>query len=115
MRTFLKIGLCLLLAAGFFACEKDETHTTGRVKVSCKSSDGLKSFIIYTDVEPPKNIIYTKENPQDNFSVDFNPGNYIYTFVKSSGTSSGLEMFQIRAGRTTKISYNNGSPTIDYE
>ena len=115
MRTFLKIGLCLLLAAGFTACEKDETPTTGRVKVSCKSSDGLKSFIIYTDVEPPKNIIYSKHNPREDFSVDFNPGNNIYTFVKSSGTSTGLVNFQIRAGRTTKISYNNGSPTIDYE
>lgn len=93
MRTFLKIGLCLLLAAGFTACEKDETPTTGRVKVSCKSSDGLKSFIIYTDVEPPKNIIYSKHNQEKIFQWISIPGNYIYTFVKSSGTSTGLVKF----------------------
>lgn len=115
MKTLCKISLCLLLAVGFAACDKDETPTTGRVKVSCQSSDGLKSFIIYTDVEPPKNIIYSKHNPREDFSVDLNPGNYIYTFVRSSGTSSGLENFQIRAGRTTKISYNKGVPTVDYE
>ena len=28
MKTFLKIALCLLLAAGFAACEKDEAPAT---------------------------------------------------------------------------------------
>ena len=113
MKTLLKIGICLLLAVGFAACDKDETPVTGRLKVSCQSSDGLTFFLIYTETN--ENIIYSKQNPNADFSEDLNPGNYSFTFTRSSGGSSGRDYFQIRAGRTTKISYNKGVPTVDYE
>ena len=33
MKTRFKIGICLLLAAGFAACDKDETPVVGQLKV----------------------------------------------------------------------------------
>lgn len=72
MKTFLKIGLCLLLAAGFAACEKDETPVIGRLEVEYK---GAKANLVSIDTEAG-NEIYSQLNPRSKFSIDLNPGNY---------------------------------------
>lgn len=72
MKTFLKIALCLLLAAGFAACEKDETPVIGRLEVEYK---GAKANLVSIDTEAG-NEIYSQLNPRSKFSIDLNPGNY---------------------------------------
>ena len=72
MKTFLKIALCLLLAAGFAACDKNETPVIGRLEVEYK---GAKANLVSIDTEAG-NEIYSQLNPRSKFSIDLNPGNY---------------------------------------
>lgn len=58
MKTLLKIGICLLLAVGFAACDKDETPVIGRLKVEYINMEAT-SVTIYTEAE---NKIYSKQN-----------------------------------------------------
>lgn len=109
MKTLLKIGICLLLAVGFAACDKDETPVIGRLKVEYINMEAT-SVTIYTEAE---NKIFSKQNPGTNFSIDLNPGNYAILSTPSNGIKY---YFQIQAGRTTHASYHNsGTPIIKYE
>lgn len=110
MKTFLKIALCLLLAAGFAACEKDETPVIGRLEVEYK---GAKANLVSIDTEAG-NEIYSQLNPRSKFSIDLNPGNYA---IFSGGfNNSHSKYFQIQAGRTTRAIYqDSGTPVIKYE
>ena len=112
MRTFLKIGLCLLLAAGFTACEKDETPVVGRLELIYDQTALATNVYIYTEIG---NIIYEKTNPGNKLSIDLNPGNY--AILSSTHNGGGAkEYFQIQAGRTTKITHNDYlNPTVKYE
>lgn len=112
MKTFLKIALCLLLAAGFAACEKDETPVVGRLEVEYNKME--VSFVsIYTETD---NQIYSQPNPRSKFTIDLNPGNYAILSGTSSSTGNGKKYFQIQAGRTTRAIYqDSGTPTIKYE
>ncbi|WP_419001299.1 hypothetical protein [Alistipes finegoldii] len=112
MKTRVKIGICLLLAAGFAACDKDETPVVGQLKVEYINMEA--NFVsIYTEAG---NEIYSKQNPKSNFTVDLNPGNYAILSGSSGSSGSGKEYFQIQAGRTTRASYHNsGTPIINYE
>lgn len=76
MKTLLKIGICLLLAAGFAACDKDETPVIGRLEVEYK---GAKANLVSIDTEAG-NEIYSQLNPRSKFSIDLNPGNYCHFF-----------------------------------
>ena len=110
MKNLLKIGICLLLAAGFAACDKDETPVVGRLEVEYK---GAKANLVSIETEAG-NEIYSQLNPRSKFSIDLNPGNYA---IFSGGfTNSRSEYFQIQAGRTTSATYDDsGVPTIKYE
>lgn len=111
MKKTLKIGLCLLLAAGLAACDKDETPVVGRLKVEyIKIEAQIVTF--YTEAG---NEIYSIRNPKTNFSIDLNPGNY--AILSETSSSSNIKMyFQIQAGRTTSITYfSSRSPVITYE
>lgn len=110
MKTFLKIALCLLLAAGFAACDKDETPVVGRLEVEYRN---LEVDFVSIDTEAD-NQIYSMWNPRTKFSVDLNPGNYA---IFSGGfNNSRSKYFQIQAGRTTHVTYDNsGDPAIKYE
>ena len=110
MKTLFKIGICLLLAAGFAACDKDETPVIGRLEVEYK---GAKANLVSIETEAG-NEIYSQLNPRSKFSIDLNPGNYA---IFSGGlNNSGNEYFQIQAGRTTRASYHDsGTPIIKYE
>lgn len=112
MKTLLKIGLCLLLAVGFAACDKDETPVIGRLKVEYINMEAT-SVTIYTEAG---NEIYSKDNPGTSLSIYLNPGNYAILSGTSSSTGNGKEYFQIQAGRTTHASYHNsGTPIIKYK
>ena len=106
MKTLLKIGICLLLAAGFAACDKDETPVIGRLEVEYK---GAKANLVSIDTEAGNEI-----NPRSKFSIDLNPGNYA---IFSGGfNNSHSKYFQIQAGRTTHVTYDDsGDPAIKYE
>lgn len=110
MKTILKIGICLLLAAGFAACDKDETPVIGRLEVEYK---GAKANLVSIDTEAG-NEIYSQLNPRSKFSIDLNPGNYT---IFSGGFNNGRsKYFQIQAGRTTHVTYDDsGNPTIKYK
>lgn len=112
MKTLLKVSLCLLLVAGFAACDKDETPVVGQLKVEYINTTA--SFVsIYTEAG---NEIYSKTNPGANLSIALNPGNYAILSGTSSSTGNGKEYFQIQAGRTTHASYHNsGTPIIKYK
>lgn len=111
MKTLLKIGLCLLLAIGFAACDDDETPVIGRLEVEYINMEA--NFVsIYTEAG---NIIYSIDNPKTKFSIELNPGNYAI-LSGSSSSSGGKEYFQIQAGRTTRASYKNSlNPIIKYK
>ena len=110
MKTLSKIGICLLLAAGFTACDKDETPVIGRLEVEYK---GAKANLVSIDTEAG-NEIYSQLNPRSKFSIDLNPGNYA---IFSGGfNNSRSKYFQIQAGRTTHVTYDDsGDPAIKYE
>lgn len=112
MKTWLKIGICLLLAVGFASCDKDETPVVGRLKLNYEKAPVITKVYIYTETG---NTIYTKVNPGTSFSMDLNPGNYGILSSTSSG-GGGKEYFQIQAGRTTNITYDGGlSAVVKYE
>ena len=112
MKTFLKIALCLLLAAGFAACDKDETPVVERLEVEYRN---LEVDFVSIDTEAD-NQIYSMWNPRTKFSVDLNPGNYSIFSSTSSNTGNSNKYFQIQAGRTTHVTYDNsGDPAIKYE
>ena len=112
MKTFLKIALCLLLAAGFAACDKDETPVVGRLEVEYRN---LEVDFVSIDTEAD-NQIYSMWNPRTKFSVDLNPGNYSIFSSTSSNTGNSNKYFQIQAGRTTRAIYqDSGTPVIKYE
>lgn len=105
MKILLKIGICLLLAAGFAACDKDGTPVVGRLEVEYINME-VTSVSIYTEAN---NEIYSEWNPKSKFSIDLNPGNYA---ISSGGYK---EFFQIRAGRTTRATYRkSNTPDIKY-
>ena len=85
MKTRFKIGICLLLAAGFAACDKNETPVVGQLKVEYINMEA--TFVsIYTEAG---NEIYSKQNPKSNFTVDLNPGNYAILSGSSGSSGSG--------------------------
>ena len=110
MRTLLRIGICLLLVAGFAACNKNETPVIGKLEIRYVKNKA--NFVsVYTEAE---NKIYSLQNPPSNLSIELNPGNYsISTDPKSSGNYNNY--FQIQAGRTTLISYYDWGPLIEYK
>lgn len=112
MKTLFKISLCFLLAAGFAACDKDETPVIGQLELIYNKTAQAANVYIYTEAG---NIIYTKANPGNKFSIDLNPGNY--AILSSSSNGGGAKnYFQIQAGRKTKITHDDYlKPTIKYE
>ncbi len=108
MKTLLQIGICLLFAAGFAACESDETPTTGHLVVN---SGQAATIFISTEAG---NLLIGKEVSGGKFETDLNPGNYSFSSTPGGGGSSGINYFQIRAGHTTVI-YNSSTITITHK
>lgn len=85
-------------------CDKDDTPpTTGQLEVSYDYPDRIARVDIHTEAG---NLIYTEAGIWKGFSLALNPGNYdISSWTESS--SGGVNFhFQIRAGFTTKVIYD---------
>lgn len=99
--------LTFLFTAFFSACDKDEIATTGKVKVSFSSN----ATDIVVNIRPAENPDITIKELEVNGSriieYELNAGNYILdpnslTYFPNVG-------FQVRAGETTIIVYNQNN------
>ena len=111
MKTPAALALCLSLLAGLIACDKDDDNM-GTLIVNVRDNAKVAELNIYTE---GGSLIYTnteylyQNDPR--LSIPLNPGNYrISTYGYSDCT------FQIQAGHTTRIDYDqHGNGVVTYD
>lgn len=111
MNGFRKIAVCLLLAAGFAACDKEETPVAGRVEIeyTYRYADFVR-----IDTEAGHEIYYMI-HPLKKLSVTLDAGNYTICSGYFA-IEGGRRFFQVKGGRTTRILYDDLLiPTVNYE
>lgn len=111
IKPFLVLMLLVAVLAG---CEKDELSTTGTLKITYAD----KPADLYIRISPAENsqisiVDDLKASGSGATQLDLNYGNYILT--SSSSNYYPKVAFQIRAGKTTTISFDSGrKPSVYY-